>query len=122
VIAHRNTRWYTINKNNKEEICMARTANIFARVEPEIKKQAEIILDQLGIPMSNAISIFLRQIVLQKGIPFEMKLPQIKPVEYASLTEEQFNAEIEKGLSDLSFGKVISAQSVAEKINQDYGI
>lgn len=101
---------------------MARTANIFARVEPEIKKQAEIILDQLGIPMSNAISIFLRQIVLQKGIPFEMKLPQSKPVEYASLTEEQFNAEIEKGLSDLSFGKVISAQSVAEKINQDYGI
>ncbi len=101
---------------------MARTSNIFARVEPEIKKQAEIILDQLGIPMSNAISIFLRQIVLQKGIPFEMKLPQSKPVAYASLTEEQFNAEIEKGLSDLSYGKVISAQNVAEKINQDYGI
>ncbi len=72
--------------------------------------------------MSNAISIFLRQIVLQKGIPFEMKLPQSKPVAYASLTEEQFNAEIEKGLSDLSYGKVISAQNVAEKINQDYGI
>jgi len=122
VLAHRNTRWYTINKNNKEEICMARTSNIFARVEPEIKKQAEIILDQLGIPMSNAISIFLRQIVLQKGIPFEMKLPQSKPVAYASLTEEQFNAEIEKGLSDLGYGKVISAQSVAEKINRDYGI
>jgi len=122
VLAHRNTRWYTINKNNKEEICMARTSNIFARVEPEIKKQAEIILDQLGIPMSNAISIFLRQIVLQKGIPFEMKLPQSKPVAYASLTEEQFNAEIEKGLSDLGYGKVISAQNVAEKINQDYGI
>ncbi len=101
---------------------MARTSNIFARVEPEIKKQAEIILDQLGIPMSNAISIFLRQIVLQKGIPFEMKLPQSKPVAYASLTEEQFNAEIEKGLSDLGYGKVISAQNVAEKINQDYGI
>jgi len=122
VLAHRNTKWYTINKNNKEAICMARTSNIFARVEPEIKKQAEIILDQLGIPMSNAISIFLRQIVLQKGIPFEMKLPQSKPVAYASLTEEQFNAEIEKGLSDLSYGKVISAQNVAEKINQDYGI
>jgi len=122
MIAHRNTRCYTINKNNKEAICMARTSNIFARVEPEIKKQAEIILDQLGIPMSNAISIFLRQIVLQKGIPFEMKLPQSKPVAYASLTEEQFNAEIEKGLSDLSYGKVISAQNVAEKINQDYGI
>ena len=43
---------------------MARTANVFARVEPDIKKQAEDILLQLGIPMSNAISIFLRQIIL----------------------------------------------------------
>ena len=33
---------------------MARTSNVFARVEPEIKEQAEQVLDQLGIPMSNA--------------------------------------------------------------------
>ena len=31
---------------------MARTANVFARVEPELKEQAESVLDQLGIPMS----------------------------------------------------------------------
>ena len=37
---------------------MARTANIFVRVEPEIKEQAEKVLEQLGIPMSNAISLF----------------------------------------------------------------
>jgi len=98
-----------------EAIDMARTSNIFTRVEPEIKEQAEKVLDQLGIPMSNAINIFLRQIVLQKGIPFEIKLPQSKAVAYGSLTEEQFNAEIEKGLSDLSSGKVVSAQSVIKK-------
>ena len=46
----------------------ARTANVFARVEPELKEQAESVLDQLGIPMSNAVGMFLRQIVLQKGI------------------------------------------------------
>ena len=34
---------------------MARTANVFARVEPELKEQAESVLDQLGIPMSNAV-------------------------------------------------------------------
>jgi DNA-damage-inducible protein J len=50
---------------------MARTSNIFARVEPEIKKQAELVLEQLGISMSNAIGLFLRQVVLQRGIPFE---------------------------------------------------
>ena len=38
---------------------MARTSNVFARVEPEIKEQAEQVLDQLGIPMSNAVSICL---------------------------------------------------------------
>ena len=38
---------------------MARTSNVFARVEPEIKEQAEQVLDQLGIPMSNAVSMFL---------------------------------------------------------------
>ena len=43
---------------------MARTANVFARVEPELKEQAESVLDQLGIPMSNAVGMFLRQIVL----------------------------------------------------------
>ena len=37
---------------------MARTANVFARVEPELKEQAESVLDQLGIPMSNAVECF----------------------------------------------------------------
>ena len=35
---------------------MARTANVFARVEPEVKEQAEQVLDRLGIPMSNAVA------------------------------------------------------------------
>lgn len=34
---------------------MARTANVFARVEPEVKEQAEQVLDRLGIPMSNVV-------------------------------------------------------------------
>ena len=56
---------------------MARTSNIFARVEPEVKEQAEKILTELGIPLSNAIGLFLRQVVLQRGIPFDMKLPEV---------------------------------------------
>ena len=78
---------------------MARTANVFARVEPEVKEQAEQVIDRLGIPMSNAVGMFLRQ----RGIPFEMKLPAYEePVAYGSLTKEQFNAEIEKGMEDNS--------------------
>ena len=52
---------------------MARIANIFARIETELNEKAEGVLNQLGIPMSNAVGMFLRRIVLQRGIPFEMK-------------------------------------------------
>jgi len=52
---------------------MAKTSNVFARVEPEVKEQAEQVLTDLGIPMSNAINLYLRQIVIQGGIPFEVK-------------------------------------------------
>ena len=101
---------------------MARTSNIFARVEPEIKEQAELVPGQLGISMSNAIGLFLRQVVLQRGIPFELKLPQSKPLSVGTLTREQFNAEIEKGLADLTAGRVVSAENVAERMRQDYRI
>lgn len=100
---------------------MARTANVFAHVEPEVKEQAEQVLDRLGIPMSNAVGMFLRQIVLQRGIPFEMKLPAYEePVAYGSLTKEQFNAEIEKGMEDIRAGRVYSADEVEaeEDLNQ----
>lgn len=101
---------------------MARTSNIFARIEPEIKEQAEQVLEQLGIPMSNAIGIFLRQVVLQRGLPFDVKLPSNNPAVFGCMSEDQFNAEIEKGLTDLTKGKVDSADRVAERMKRDYGV
>jgi DNA-damage-inducible protein J len=101
---------------------MARTSNVFARVEPEVKEQAEKVLNQLGIPMSNAIGLFLRQVVLQRGIPFDMKLPSDQPLAIGNLSEEQFNAVIEKGFRDLTDGKVIPADHLAEEMRRDYGI
>lgn len=101
---------------------MARTSNVFARVEPEIKEQAEIVLKQLGIPMSNAVSMFLRQVVIQRGIPFEMKLPVNKPLVMGELTKEQFDAEIAKGMADIEDGRVYSADEVEEEMHRLYGI
>lgn len=101
---------------------MARTANVFARVEPEIKEQAEQVLEQLGIPMSNAVSMFLRQVVLQRGIPFEMKLPARAPLAYGALTKERFDAEMEKGMADIKAGHVYSVEEVAAELERDYGI
>lgn len=101
---------------------MARTANVFTRVEPEIKEQAESVLNQLGISMSNAVGMFLRQIVIQRGIPFEMKLPAKEPLVMGNLTKEQFDAEISKGMADIENGRVYSPDQVEEEMRRLYGI
>ena len=100
---------------------MSKTTSIFARVEPEVKEQAEMVLNKLGIPMSNAINIFLRQVVLHNGLPFEVKIPQNRPLVIEELTPEEFNNEIQKGFDDLRAGRVASADKVAELINKEYG-
>ena len=71
---------------------MAKTAIIQTRVDPEIKNNAQIILKKLNISMSEAISMYLSQITLHNGIPFEIKLPN-------DITEKTLNdAEKGKGL------------------------
>ncbi|NOY67908.1 MAG: type II toxin-antitoxin system RelB/DinJ family antitoxin [Deltaproteobacteria bacterium] len=54
---------------------MRKTATIQTRVDPAVKNNAQIILKKLNISMSEAISMYLSQITLHKGIPFEIKIP-----------------------------------------------
>ena len=44
----------------------------------------------------NRLRMFLRQVVFQRGIPFEMKLPKTALLNYSSLTREQFDAEMKR--------------------------
>lgn len=101
---------------------MAKTTNVYVRLEPGLKEQAESVLEQLGIPMSNAVNIFLKQVVMQRGIPFDVKLPAIKPVSLAGLTETELNEELEKGYIDFTQGNTKSAEKVFADIHRDYGI
>lgn len=97
---------------------MSKTSTVFARVEPEVKEQAEEVLNELGIPMSNAVSMFLRQIVLQRGIPFEMKLPERKPIAFGALTKDLQDAELQKGMDDIREGRTCSEQSVMDELSR----
>ena len=76
---------------------MSKSANLYVRIEPEIKEQAEKILSTLGIPASNAINIFYKQIILQRGLPFEVKIPDSTPIDISKLGAEELHAELEKG-------------------------
>jgi DNA-damage-inducible protein J len=56
---------------------MPRSAMIRARVEPELKSRAEAMLEELGLSATSAITLFYRQIVQRRGLPFEVRLPNI---------------------------------------------
>ena len=101
---------------------MAKSANLYARIELEVKEQAESILDALGIPASNAITMFYKQIILQRGIPFEVKLPSARPLDVSTLTGEELDAELEKGYGDIAAGRTKSAKTVFEDIRREHGI
>lgn len=60
---------------------MGKSAYINTRVEPELKKNAENVFSQLGLSMSDAISLFLSQSVLHKGLPFPVRIPNDETVE-----------------------------------------
>ena len=56
-----------------------KTATLYARIEPDVKEQAEAILSELGVPASNAINMFYKQIIMHRGLPFEVRLPKTRP-------------------------------------------
>lgn len=101
---------------------MAKTASVFTRVDPKIKEQAESVLDQLGISMSTAMEIYLRQIAMHRKIPFEMALPDDKPKALGALSDEQFNALMEQSVDQYKEGNSIPASEVESAMHRKYGI
>ena len=97
---------------------MAKTANLYARIEPDIKEQAECILAALGIPASNAITMFYKQIILQKGLPFQVKLPE-HPLDIGSMTSAELDAALEKGYADMEAGRTMPVEMAFSDIRKE---
>ena len=57
---------------------MAEQSFIQVRVDDNIKQEATDILREIGIDMPNAIRMFLKRVILERGLPFEAKLPESK--------------------------------------------
>ena len=97
-----------------------KTSNIFARVEPELKEQAEAVLSEIGLPMSNAITLFLKQIVLRRGVPFPVIIPPTSPQAIDTMSKEQFDTELEKGYQDVKAGRVRPVNEFFSEMERKY--
>ncbi len=74
---------------------MAKTDTLHIRIEPSVKRKAEETLNDLGLSITEAINVFLNQVILHDGIPFEIKKPR-------------YNVETIKVLEDTKKGKNLS--------------
>lgn len=73
-----------------------KTTDVRSRIEPEIKNRAAEVLASCGLNLSDAIRLFLRQVVAQEGLPFEIKVPNAKTraamLEARSMKTAKFNS------------------------------
>lgn len=76
-----------------------KTANVMARVEPNVKAQAEEIMEMLGIPVSVVINTLYKQIIMTRSIPFSLSVPAA-PMARDEMDEAVFQAMMARGLSE----------------------
>ena len=93
-----------------------KTANVTARVHPEIKQKAEEVLEQLGIPVSVLIDSLYRQIIMTNSIPYSFSVPALKTRD--AMSEEQFNEVMAKGLSEAKNAQGVSVEDAFVDINK----
>lgn len=72
---------------------MAKTSSIHIRVDPKVKEEVEKILNVIGMTSTEAINIYLKQIIINSGIPFEIKAPQFSDEMLEAIAEAE---EMEK--------------------------
>ena len=74
---------------------MAKTDTLHVRVEPSVKQKAEETLNDLGLSITEAINVFLNQVILNDGIPFEIK-------------KRRYNKKTIQAMEDTKKGKNLS--------------
>ena len=101
------------------DILAVKSSNVAARVEPDIKEQAEAILAQLGISASNGINMFYRQIILWNGLPFRPSVPVSRPLSLDEMTKEEFDKKLARGLAQAQNGEGTPADEFFASLNQE---
>ena len=99
---------------------MSNTSAVYARIDAQLKQQAESILSQLGISPSGAVQMLYRQIVLQRGMPLDLHLPPERPLAADSLNREELDAVLKAGVESLKSGKTYTSQEVRAQMAKEY--
>lgn len=106
----------TITVDHRKGHSMAtKSANVLARVEPEVKSKAEAVLTRLGVPVSVVINALYHQIIYTQSIPFSLSLPSKVP-SLDSMSKEEFDATLESSLSQIEKGEGEPLEDVMKRL------
>lgn len=96
---------------------MNKSAMLMTRMEPKLKKDAEKILEHLGIPASVVITSLYKQIVLRKEIPFALSLV-VPPKPRSEMSEDEFTKRLCVSLAQAKAGKAELADKVLAELQK----
>ena len=86
---------------------MSKNTSLNVRTTMEIKKGAEVILNGLGLNISSAVNLFLKQVVNYRGIPFDLRLP---------------NEETQQAMDDMNNSRNLESADTVEEMFQKIGV
>ena len=86
-------------------------ATVTARVDENVKKEAETLFKKMGLNMSTAMNLFLKKCILEQGIPFELKVPNKETLKAMQETEDILSDKIER-----------KGYNSAEELFEDLGV
>lgn len=99
---------------------MAKTETLHIRVNENVKANAEETLAMLGISISEAVNMFLCQVNLTGGIPFEVKVPA--PEHIIVKNKEDLYQKLEEAENEIKSGNYSSSDEVFGRLRDKYGI
>ena len=81
---------------------MAKTDTLNIRIEPKLKKEVETTLNDLGMNIAEAVTIFLKQVVITDSIPFMIRKPRLNAETIKAIEEAEKGQNLSKGYTDLN--------------------
>ncbi len=80
---------------------MSKQAVLTVGIDPKLKSEAEKVLKELGLTTAQAVTLFFKQVVLRRGLPFELQIPEEKTAEELAEAKAIESAEKFSELDDL---------------------
>ena len=94
-----------------------KSTSVLVRLEPQVKEDAEAVFDQMGLSMSTAINIFLKQVIRTNKIPFEISAV-MPPKAVEDMSPDELSVGLEESMEQVRAGKVVPFEEAMDTVRR----